>query len=61
LPGNRVWAIAIDELGNKWIGTLGGLAVYREGGVIIPPVEVKEKSNEIPSKFRSLPKLSKSI
>jgi hypothetical protein len=29
----------------------GGLAVYREGGVIIPPVEVKEKSNEIPTNF----------
>jgi hypothetical protein len=29
----------------------GGLAVYREGGVIIPPVEVKNESNEIPTKF----------
>jgi ligand-binding sensor domain-containing protein len=52
LPDNWVWAIAIDGGGNKWIGTDGGgLAVYREGGVIIPPVEVKEKSNEIPTKF----------
>jgi hypothetical protein len=52
LPENNIWAITIDAQGNKWIGTYwGGLAVYREGGVIIPPVEVKEKSNEIPSKF----------
>jgi len=52
LPDNWVRAIAIDGQGNKWIGTDGGgLAVYREGGVIIPPVEVKEKSNEIPTNF----------
>jgi len=36
LPDNRVNAIAIDNAGNKWIGTNGGgLAVYREGGVIL--------------------------
>jgi hypothetical protein len=30
---------------NKWIGTKkGGIAVYREGGVILP-VEGKEKAN----------------
>jgi hypothetical protein len=52
LPYNFVLAIAIDGQGNKWIGTYdGGLAVYREGGVIIPPVEVKEKANEIPTNF----------
>jgi hypothetical protein len=52
LPDNFINAIAIDKQGNKWIGTDGGgLAVYREGGVIIPPVEVKEKSNEIPTNF----------
>jgi len=52
LPSNFIRVITIDELGNKWIGTgNGGLAVYREGGVIIIPVEVKEKSNEIPTKF----------
>jgi ligand-binding sensor domain-containing protein len=50
LPSNYVFAIAIDRQGNKWIGTGGGLAVYREGGVILP-VEEKEKSNEIPTKF----------
>jgi hypothetical protein len=52
LPSDDINAIVIDEQGNKWIGTReGGLAVYREGGVIIPPVEVKEKSNEIPTNF----------
>jgi hypothetical protein len=52
LPNNYVRAIAIDGQGNKWIGIDdGGLAVFREGGVIIPPVEVKEKSNEIPTNF----------
>jgi ligand-binding sensor domain-containing protein len=36
LPSNAVLAIAIDGQGNKWIGTGGGgLAVYREGGVIL--------------------------
>jgi hypothetical protein len=50
LPDNYVLAIAIDGQGNKWIGTLGGLAVYREGGVILP-VEEKNESNEIPTKF----------
>ncbi|MCS7054098.1 MAG: T9SS type A sorting domain-containing protein, partial [Ignavibacterium sp.] len=35
LPNNEVRALAIDALGNKWIGTGGGgLAVYREGGVL---------------------------
>jgi ligand-binding sensor domain-containing protein len=52
LPEDGIWAIALDSWNNKWIGTGGGgLAVYREGGVIIPPVEVKEKSNEIPTNF----------
>ncbi len=35
LPDNWVRAIAIDGQGNKWIGTARGLAVYREGGVIL--------------------------
>ena len=35
MPHNRVHAIAIDGQGNKWIGTYEGLAVYREGGVIL--------------------------
>ena len=31
-PSNYVYAIAIDDLGNKWIGTSGsGLAVYSGG------------------------------
>jgi ligand-binding sensor domain-containing protein len=44
LPSNWVYSIAIDGQGNKWIGTDGELAVYREGGVILP-VEGKEKAN----------------
>jgi ligand-binding sensor domain-containing protein len=44
LPSNWVYSIAIDGQGNKWIGTDGGLAVYREGGVILPVVG-KEKAN----------------
>jgi hypothetical protein len=36
LPDNWIWSLAIDSRGNKWIGTeSGGLAVYREGGVIL--------------------------
>jgi hypothetical protein len=49
LPDNWVQTISIDEKGNKWIGTWGGgLAIYREGGVI---VGVKEITGEIPRKF----------
>jgi len=40
LPHDRVRSLAIDEQGNKWIGTDGGgLAVYREGGVILTGVQ----------------------
>ncbi len=40
LPDNWVWSLAIDEQGNKWIGTeSGGLAVYRESGVILTGVQ----------------------
>ncbi len=51
LPFNWVYKIAIDQYDNKWIGTSGGVAVYREGGVVIIPVKVEEKSKEIPTKF----------
>jgi len=49
LSSNRIDAIAIDDSGNKWVGTFeGGIAVYREGGV----VKVKRKYIEIiPSGF----------
>ncbi|CUT01050.1 T9SS type A sorting domain-containing protein, partial [Candidatus Kryptobacter tengchongensis] len=43
LPDNWVYAIAIDGQGNKWIGTYEGLAVYREGGVILDVYEKDEK------------------
>lgn len=40
LPFNGVSALAIDPQGNIWIGTrLRGLAVYREGGVILTGVQ----------------------
>jgi ligand-binding sensor domain-containing protein len=56
LPADQVLAVAVDERGNKWIGCDGGLAVYREGGVILPgesevtAIEEKEKA-EVPSAF----------
>jgi hypothetical protein len=47
LPDNWVLTISIDKEGNKWIGTgFRGIAVYREGGVIIKPVEIP------PARFR---------
>ena len=47
LPDNWVLMISIDKEGNKWIGTkFRGVAVYREGGVIIKPVEIP------PARFR---------
>ncbi|MCK4416946.1 MAG: T9SS type A sorting domain-containing protein [Candidatus Latescibacteria bacterium] len=52
LPDNYVKALVIDTEENKWIGTSGGLAVYREGGVILTGVEVEERSSaEMPSAF----------
>jgi len=40
LSDNFIWILLIDTQGNKWIGTyLGGLAVYREGGVILTGVQ----------------------
>jgi len=39
LPDDWVFAVAVDGSGNTWSGTWqGGLAAYREGGVIIDPV-----------------------
>ncbi|MFO7448430.1 MAG: T9SS type A sorting domain-containing protein [Ignavibacteriaceae bacterium] len=35
LPDDWVYTLAIDKLGNKWIGTInGGAAVYKEGGIV---------------------------
>jgi len=36
LPSNVVSSLAVDAQGDMWIGTWEGLAVYREGGVILP-------------------------
>ena len=50
LPHNWIWSIAIDSHGNKWIGTdSGGLAVYREEGVIVSVDEME--SGVEPSAF----------
>jgi ligand-binding sensor domain-containing protein len=39
LPANHIWSLALDRHENLWIGTAdGGLAVYREGGVILESV-----------------------
>jgi len=40
LPCNAIRVLAFDAQGNLWIGTyLRGLAVYREGGVILTGVQ----------------------
>ena len=45
LPNDFIYAIDIDDAGNKWIGTYeGGIAVYREGGV----VKIDEKYGNVP-------------
>jgi ligand-binding sensor domain-containing protein len=35
LLNDGITSILIDEYDNKWIGTLDGLAVFNEGGVIL--------------------------
>src|SRR5690606_22777000 len=49
LPGNTVFAVSIDEGGNKWIGTDEGLAAYRTGGVVNVG---SETSFTLPASFR---------
>jgi hypothetical protein len=53
LPSNNILAIAIDKQGNKWIGTMKGLALFREGGIIIsekekPTPKPKEPEKTLP-------------
>jgi hypothetical protein len=44
LPSNNIVSLAVDRWGNKWIGTWGkGLAIFREGGVILR-AEAQESS-----------------
>jgi ligand-binding sensor domain-containing protein len=51
MPDNWVYALAIDDDDNIWIGTwLGGLAVYREGGVILN-IEQESHIKRLPSAF----------
>jgi hypothetical protein len=49
LPDSWVGSIAIDKLGNKWIGTNRGLSVFREDGVILS--DVKKDNSSIPETF----------
>lgn len=47
LPYNAVYAVLVEPNGNKWFGTYGGLAVYREGGV----VSVDDNFDSLPINF----------
>jgi hypothetical protein len=48
LPNDDIISITIDVNNNKWIGTFGGgLAVFREGGIL----EVKDRINTTSSEF----------
>ncbi|MGE5364470.1 MAG: T9SS type A sorting domain-containing protein, partial [Bacteroidota bacterium] len=44
LPDNRICSVTIDAQGNKWIGTVNGLAIYREGGVVSVEERMDEKT-----------------
>jgi hypothetical protein len=53
LPSNNILAIAIDKQANKWIGTMKGLALFREGGIILsekekPTPKPKEPEKTLP-------------
>jgi ligand-binding sensor domain-containing protein len=52
LPNNDVTAIAIDKQGNKWIGTKKGLALFREGGIIISEKENQHQSQKNQKKLK---------
>ncbi|MFB0547002.1 MAG: two-component regulator propeller domain-containing protein, partial [Anaerolineae bacterium] len=48
LPDDFIWILLIDTQGNTWIGTyFGGLAVYREGGVILPGEVIASKVEDL--------------
>jgi hypothetical protein len=53
LLSDNVYALAFDAQDNLWIGCSGGLAVYREGGVILGGgvTAVEEDKAEVPSAF----------
>jgi ligand-binding sensor domain-containing protein len=50
LPSNHIYTVAVDAHGNKWIGMdgKGGLAVYREGGVVLPGYQPTTVVGEAP-------------
>jgi len=47
IPGDNVRTLALDRYGNLWIGTVDGIAVYNETGII----GIKEGGNYIPTDF----------
>lgn len=47
LPSNTINAIASDKLGNTWIGTNSGIAIYNETGI----VSVKNILDQIPNEY----------
>ncbi len=48
LPSNEVYAIALDDNNNKWIGTaMGGLAVFNQEGVQLSVSENQKLQSKI--------------
>ncbi|MGE5497808.1 MAG: T9SS type A sorting domain-containing protein, partial [Syntrophothermus sp.] len=46
IPDSWVYSVALDQQGNKWIGTGNGLSVFREEGVILSDVKKDISSPE---------------
>lgn len=55
LPQNNIKDLLIDNLGNKWIGTEMGLAIYREEGVLLTrSTEDFTLSHNYPNPFNAM-------
>ena len=48
MPYNDINSLTIDKLGNLWIATSKGLAVFKEGGVNLP-TSVNDEKKDIPN------------
>ena len=58
LPAGDIYGLELDGQGNMWMATSAGLAVYREGGVILPgtPTVVQESMEAaLPAVFSLAP------